>query len=252
MGGSSLRSAILGRPRRPIATAIPSGLVMPDYRLGGLSDTAYLQGPAGVGGTPITIRAVLYIAAIPSTAQRILFMLENASVHGARLFTGHGGLAAIQALYGGSGGFQITPQYTIGAGDVGKLMVVHTTVDTVARLAVGGAEVGSGSSAVTVTAPGASARVTVGRSQHNLGFAADPNIGIVSLCVSATAMTMPQIAADAAAIMGRSRGLVFPELPGETMRYVAADIAGGGDWHDRVGDDCTLTRVGSPTVTRVP
>lgn len=246
----SLRSAILGRPRRPLVSGIPADLVPSDYHVSGFSDSAYLQGSLGVGGTPQTIRLVLYISALPGTPQRVLYMHENASVHGARIYTGNGAVE-LRALFGGSGGLQITPGYAFVAGDVGKLMVVHAWVDTVAHLAVGGAEVGSGSSAVTVTAPGGTARVTVGRSQHNLGYAADPGVKILSICQSGTAITPAQVAADAAAIMSRARGLVYPALPGETLRYVANDLVTSTDWHDRTGDDCTLTRTGTLTVARM-
>lgn len=177
---------------------------------------------------------------------------ENASVHGARLYTGHGGLPAIRAIFGGSGGYQTTSGYQFSAPNVGKLFVVHAWVDTVAHLAFAGAEIGSGTSAVTVTAPGGTARVTLGRYQHSTGYGADPDIGILAVSMSSTAMTALEVATDAAEIMSRTHGISLPPIPGESVRWVARDIANGGAWHDRIGDDCTLTATGAPSVTRVP
>ena len=247
----SLRSAILGRPRRPLVSGIPADLVPSDYAVHALGDSAYYQGPTGLITTPRTVRLVLYITAIPSTSLRVIYMHESAAVHGVRVFTGNGG-TTISALFGGSGGYAISPAYTITSGDLGKLMVVHAWCDTVAHLAIGGAEVGSGSSAVTVTTPASTARPTVGRFQHGAGYGADPGVRVLCVCQGDTAMTLPQVAADAAAIMSRSRGLVYPSLPGEVLRYVASDLVTSTDWHDRDGDDHTLVRTGTPTVARVP
>lgn len=235
------------RSRRPVSSARAS-----DYYAADWSDSAYYQGPLGTGPTPNCIRLVGFCRAVPSTSTRILVSFENASVHGARLYTGHGGLPAIRAIFGGSGGYQTTSGYQFSSPNVGRLFVVHAWCDTVAHLAFAGAEIGSGTSAVTVTAPGGTARVTLGRYQHSTGYGADPDIGILAVSMSATPMTPSEVAADAAEIMSRSRGIALPPIPGEAVRWVARDIATGGNWRDRVGDDCTLTVTGSPTVTRVP
>lgn len=222
-----------------------------DYRAHAFSDSAYWQGPTGGTITPRMLRAVLYVSAVPSTAQRVIAGYESSAVHGVRLYTGTVG-ASIQALWGGSGGLAVTPSYTITAGDVGKLMVVHSWDDTVGHLAIAGAEIGSGSSAVTVTQPASTARFTIGRFQHNSGYACDPGISVVAVTLGSVAMTLSEVAADAAAIMSRRRGIVIPAFTGELYRYVANDVQTPGDWHDRIGDDCTLTMTGSPSVSVVP
>lgn len=234
--------------RRAAMTCVPPA----DYRTYAFSDSSYWIGPTGGTITPLLLRAVLYISAVPSTAQRIITMYESAAVHGVRMFTGGTGLSSIQALWGGSGGYQITPQYTITSSDVGRLMVVHSWADTAGHIAIGGAEVGSGSAAVTVTQPASTTRFTVGRSQHNSGYACDPGISVVALTLGSVAMTPSEVAADAAAIMSHTRGIVIPSFSGELYRYFAEDVVTSTDWHDRIGDDCTLVRTGSPAVSVVP
>lgn len=215
------------------------------------SDANYYQGGAGVGPTPLTVRIVGYLRAVPSSSTRILWSYENASVHGARIYTGHGGLPSIRAIFGGSGGYQTTSGYQFSAPDVGKLFVIHAWADTVAHLAMGGTEIGTGTSAVTVTTPGGSARITLGRYQHSAGYGADPDVGIVCVSMSGTAITLAQVAADAAAIM-RSGGGYVPPLPGEAVRHMAVDGArSGSTWPDRTWL-CAMTRTGTPTFTRVP
>lgn len=233
------------RARRSVVGVRPS-----EYYLSGTTDSDYYQGSAGVGGIPRAMRLVGYVTSLPSTSQRVIYMQENASAHGARLFTGYLGVASIHALFGGSGGVQVTSGFTFSASDVGKIFVAHAWEDGTGHLAIGGAEVGTATAAVTVTDPGGTARVTLGRSQHSGGYAGS-TIGIVSLCVSSAPMTLSQVAADAAEIMDRTRGMALPAMPSEMLRYVARDIATGGSWRDRTGDDCTLTRTGSPSVTRI-
>lgn len=228
------------------------GRLPADYMAGSFSDVDFWQGPTGGTITPRLLRAVLYVSAIPSTSQRVAMAYESSVTHGVRLFTGQGGLASIQVLWGGSGGFQITPQYTITTGDVGKLLVVHSWVDTVGRIAIGGAEVGTGSGAVTVTQPDTASRFTVGRFQYNGGFSCDPGINVVALTLGSTAMTLSEVATDAAVIMSRKRDISIPVFTGELYRYFARDVASVASWYDRAGDDCTLARNGSPTVRPVP
>lgn len=216
------------------------------------ADTRYYQGPANAG-TPVigTARVVVYVAAVPDAVGRELVCHASSGNYGWRVFTGYPGAGSLGALAGGSGGSVLSPTYTIAAGDVGRLMVVHVVVDTVCRLYVGGAEVGTGSAAVTITDPGADARLTLGRYQHAGGYGGCP-LGVVELRVSPTAMSAAAVAADAAAVMARTRGLRLPPLPGETTRHLASDVATASDWHDRIGDNLTLTQSGAVQVSEVP
>lgn len=224
---------------------------VPSYYAAGWSDANYYQGGAGIGPTPRTVRIVGFLRAVPSSSTRILWSYENGSVHGARIYTGHGGLPSIRAIFGGSGGYQITPGYQFSAPNVGKLFVIHAWADTVAHLAMAGSEIGTGSAPVTVTSPGAGARITLGRYQHSTGYGADPDVGVVCVSMSGTAITLAQVAADAATIMG-SQATNIPLLPGEAVRHVAFDgYRDGTPWPDRLGL-CPMTRTGAPTFTRVP
>lgn len=216
------------------------------------ADTRYYQGPAGVGCPLIgTVRLGLYVQSVPDTAQRLVSGHISNAQHGWRLQTGISGAGDLFGLAGGSGGYVLSPVYTVTAGDVGKLLLVHMVKDTVLRLAVGGAEIGTGSAAVTITDPGVNGALCVGRYQHIGGFSGSP-LGVVHMSISPTAMTMSEIADDAAVIMSRTRGIVWPTLPGEQYRYDAADIETSSDWHDRVSDGCTLAETGAVQVSVVP
>lgn len=216
------------------------------------ADTRYYQGPAGVGCPLIgTVRLAMYVSAVPDATQRVIVGHISNAQHGWRIQTGISGAGDLFALAGGSGGYVLSPVYTISAGDVGRILLAHVTVDSVLRMFVAGAEVGVGSGAVTVTDPGALGALCIGRYQHIGGFSGSP-LGVVHLSLSATAMTPAQIADDAASIMARTRGIVWPSLPGEVYRYDASDIEATSDWHDRVSDGCTLTETGAVQVSEVP
>jgi len=230
----------------------------PLYYAHNWSDTNYYQGPSGAGRAVVgTVRLVGYWIDMPTSGvQKIIAGRISAAQHGWRINTGLGGASTISVVMGGSlSGWAISPTYTVQAGDVGELFVLHAWPDlsTGVHMAIGGAEVGAGSgSAIAVTEPGAGDLLTLGRYQHAGGFGC-PHIGIVSLCASPTVMTLPQIAADASAIMSSGNKLVLPTMPGEDMRFVAFDARpSGGDWHDRDGDNCTLSENGTVSFTAVP
>jgi hypothetical protein len=148
---------------------------------------------------------------------------------------------------GGSGGYVETASHVFGVGDVGRLFVAHCTVTTGARLFMSGAEVGSMTAPVTITDPGPGARLVLGH--YATGGYVCPHIGIHALSLSPTAMTPAEIAADAAQIMGRRRGIVLPMLPGEDQRHVADDVETVSAWADRIGS-LTLTETGDVSVSR--
>ena len=225
------------------------------YYAHGWTDSDIYQGPSGGGrGIVGTVRMLAYVISMPTAGvQKIIAGRISAPQEGWRLQTGLGGLSTISAVMGGSlSGWDISPLYTIQAGDVGKLLLVHAWADAAGvHLAVGGSEVGAGSGTIiVVTDPGAGSLLTLGRYQHAPGFG-NPHIGIVALSASPTVMTLTQIADDADAVMSSSSRLVLPDMPGEDMRFVAADAL-AGPWPDRIGNDCTLTETGSITVTEVP
>lgn len=251
---SLIRRASARRDRR--AFAIDSG--EPLWYAAGWSDTNFYQGPSAGGRAVVgTVRLVGYWIDMPTSGvQKIIAGRISAAQHGWRINTGLGAASTISVVMGGSlSGWQVSPTYTVQAGDIGELFVLHTwpsAVDGV-HMAIGGAEVGAGSgSPIITTEPAAGDLLTLGRYQHAGGFGC-PHIGIVSLCASPTVMTLPQIAADAAAIMASGRTLVLPTMPGEDMRFVAYDARpDGGNWRDRDGDDCTLAENGTVTFTAVP
>lgn len=220
-----------------------------DYYAYGWADSLrYYQSAAGAGRWSVgTVRLVGMLLGVPDGTQRIIACNEGSSLYGWRIVTGLAS-GAISVLVGGSGGYVETARYTFAAGDVGKLFVIHLTVDTVARLYMGGAEVGAASSAVTITDPGVNGRLTLG--QYRTGGFANGYIGIVCLSVASDALSASEVATDAESIMSRTVGLVYPELPGEDQRHVAADIATASAWADRLGS-LTLTETGDVYVQRI-
>lgn len=197
-----------------------------------------------------TARVLLYVRSVPPASLTIPLAHEgiDGSGKGFRLMAGQAA-GSLSWLVGGSGGYVETSRYTIVAGDVGKLLLAHVTVEAgvQARFFVAGAEVGSPTAAVTITDPGVNGRLVIG--QHPLGFV-DNTLSVCALSLSPTVMTPTEIADDAAVVMSRRVGLLLPLLPGEDQRHVADDIAGGSLWRDRLGT-YDLTETGDVKVAQV-
>lgn len=207
------------------------------------------QGATGSGRWNLgTLRLTGTLLGLPDAVQKIICCHEAPGLlYGFRICTGNVA-GAISAYVGGSGGYVETARYTFVAGDVGKSFVLHLTVDTVARLFIGGAEVGTGTAAVTITTPGPTGRLTIG--QYVGGGFVNPFIGVRCLSISPTTLTPAEVAADAMAHMSRSRGGTYPLLPGEDQRHLAEDIADASTWRDHLGS-YHLTETGDVKVTRV-
>ncbi len=250
---SLIRRASARRDRRSFA--IDSG--EPLWYAHGFTDADYYSSAAGAGtGTIGTVRAVLYMLSVPTAGvQRIIACKITSGQVGWRLQWGLGGVSSISAVMGGPvTSWAISPLYTITAGDVGELLVVHAHAGAGGvHLYVAGAEVGAGSGGtITPTATGAES-IVIGRYPHAGGLSEGGHAGVVSLCTSPTVMTPSEIAADAAAIMSSGSRLVLPTMPGEDVRYVAFDAKpSGGNWPDRDGNNATLTENGSVSFTAVP
>lgn len=229
----------------------------PLYYVHGFTDSDYYSSSAGDGtGTIGTVRAVLRVLSVPTAGvQKIIACQISSGQVGWRLQWGLGGLSSISAVMGGAvTGWAISPLHTVTAGDVGDLLAVHAHAGAGGvHLYIGGAEVGTGSGGtITPTNPG-SESVVIGRYPHAGGLSEGGHCGVVSLCTSPTVMTPSEIAADAAAIMSSGSRLVLPTMPGEDVRFVAYDIrTDSSSWHDRDGDNATLTLTGSVSVTAVP
>jgi hypothetical protein len=237
----------LGGARLPWESSAARG--EPLYYAHGWTDANYYQGAAAAAPSArATIRLVARLLSLPATTQRICAAHIAATQSGWRIQTGNGTTDSISVIMGNAGWAE-TPRHVFVAGDVGDLFVLHAWVDgSLMHLAIGGAEVGAGTAFAGALGNPAEA-ITLGRYPHAGGFA-NQHVGIVSLCTSPTAITLPQVAADAAAIMSSGTRLVLPRLPGEDMRYVAADAL-AGPWAPRTGSS-TLTENGSVTVTAVP
>lgn len=213
----------------------------------------YYQGPNGSGrGQVGTVRLVGRLESLPAhTAALIASRWPITNVGGWRIDTGQGAAGTISGFVGGTPSYVETPRYTFGAGDVGDLFVLHMWLDGGghARLAINGAEVGSGS-ASTVTTADAGGTIPVRIGNYNAALPC-PYVGVIDLSASATAMSLAEIAVDADIIIS-SAARTIPTIPGQDMHFNASDIAAdGGDWHDRDGDNCTLTEYGTVTLARV-
>jgi hypothetical protein len=219
------------------------------YYASGWSDANYYQGPAAAAPSArATIRLVARLLSLPASSQRICAAHIAATQSGWRIQTGNGTTDSISVIVGNAGWVE-TPRHVFTAGDVGDLFVLHAWADgSLVHLAIGGAEVGTGT-AFAGTLGNPAEKITLGRYPHAGGFS-NQHVGIVSLCTSPTAITLPQVAADAAAIMLSGSRLVLPPLPGEDTRYVARDAA-DGPWVPRLGS-ATLTETGAVAVTQVP
>ncbi|AKF08898.1 hypothetical protein [Sandaracinus amylolyticus] len=221
----------------------------------GWSDTNYFLGTAGLGrGQLGTLRLVGYLLSI-TAGTRMLAVRSDAGggSRGWSIGTGlNGPTGSLNMAIAGLGSLR-TPPFTFSAGDIGKVFVAHFTVTVgagFARTYIAGEQIGSGTATSgAMVSAGGSDVLRIGRFYSN-GFA-NPNIGVIALSASPTELTAEQVAADAAAIMSRSSRLEFPSMPGQDMHFEAKDLVGSADWHDRDGDNCTLTRQGSITLVEV-
>ena len=237
---ASLRSAIAassaGRP--------------PAYAWNWADGLRLYKGPLGAGRwMPATLRFTGVLLALPDATHRIFASHEGAGLYGWRGATG-GVTGGLSFFPGGIGGYVETSRYVFSADDVGRLFATYLTVEqgVGARLYMGAAEVGTRTAPVTVTDPGGSGRLVFGG--YIGGGFINPYIGVHSLSLSPVVMTPAEIAADAAQVMGRRRGIVLPLLPGEDQRHVADDVETTSDWHDRIGS-LTLTEFGDVSVSRM-
>ena len=228
------------------------GLLLPPAEAYGWADSLkYYQGAFGAGRSVHgTVRLVGRLRSAIDATHRIIACHERTGgvLYGYRLVSGNAA-NSISAYSGGAGGYVETPRYTFSGGDIGKIFVLHLVTDTVARLYIGGAEVGSGTAPVTVTDAGITGRLTLGMYIDG-GFSSSP-IGILNISVSPTALTAAQVVVDATTIMSRPRGLILPLMPGEDQRHVADDVLQVSSWVDRLGS-VTLTETGDVSVSRVP
>jgi hypothetical protein len=246
-------SRAIGGARLPWSGDSGGAVGEPLWYAHGFTDSDYYQSVDGAGRGAIgTVRLVGVLLSLPGFGQKVLVNRCVNSGQGWRIQTGLS-LDTISVIAGTAFAYGESPRHTFAAGDVGDLFVLHGWVDAGGlHMAIAGAEIGTGTPTIACTDPGGTNRVTLGRYQYAGGLSC-PHVGIVSLCASPTAMTLSQIAADAAAIMSSGSRLVLPTMPGEDMRFVAFDAEpSGGDWHDRDGDDCTLTENGAVSFTAVP
>lgn len=210
----------------------------------GFTSSDYYSGPSGSGrGTIGTVRLVFRVESVPS-AHGVIAGRMNGSPYGWRIDTGIAA-GSLSVIAGGSGGWYESSRHTIVNGDIGTVFVLHAWMDGGLKIAIDGTQVGSVTSSFSVSDPGS---VPVWIGSYTGGFAS-PDLGVVALSASPTSLNATQVAADASAILG-SGAWRLPVMPGQDMHFEAADVfgGGGGDWHDRSGDDCTLTETGSISV----
>lgn len=218
----------------------------------GWTSANYYVGSNSLGrGAVGTVRGVCMLISLPSGSTKVAAGRMNGTATGGwRVDTGNGGSGTFSFLAGGTPAYQESPRHTFSGGDVGSIFVFHGWVDAggTVRLAIGGAEVSAGSSGTLTPADPGAVPVYIGR--WSSGFD-NSHIGWIDLSATATAMTLAEIAADAEIIMS-SNAQTIPTLPGQDMRFNASDIApDGGAWHDRDGDNCTLTEAGTVSLERV-
>jgi hypothetical protein len=231
------------------------GLGAPSYYVHGFTDADYFSGATGEGRPTLgTVRLVGVLISRPVGSTRYVCGRSNSTgaARGWYVGTGLGTEGAIGLVSAGTGG-QVSPLFLFSQSDVGRLFVVHGTIDSTAvRLYVAGQEIGSGTATgITPAAPLTTERMIVGRHLSLGGFSA-PSIGIVALHASPTVMDASAIAADAATIMLYGSRLTIPAIPDQDVAYVASDlVATPSSWPDQAGADATLTRTGTLTLTEV-
>jgi hypothetical protein len=226
----------------------------PTYIVSGFSDTNYFSGSAGQGrGTLGTVRFVGTMLSIPTNATKMVAQrCDNSGVtRGWYIGTGVGGAAGCIMLVAAGCAGRISPAFQFSPTDLNQLFVLHGTIDSsFVRLFINGVEIGSGTATgVSCTSALSTEFMTVGR--HRSAGLSNSHIGIAALHASPTVMDSVAIAADAAAIMSRTSRLIFPTLPDEDIAYIVSDLVSSTDWRDRDGDNATLIRMGSVTLTEV-
>lgn len=155
------------------------------------------------------------------------------------------------ALVAAGCGTKISPLFIPSPSDVGLLMLIHGTIDaSFCRLYINGLEIGSGTVTGVPCTPALDAEVmTLGR--HSGAGLAAPHMGCIAFSTTSTVLTAGEIATDAATIMATTSRFTIPDLPSQDVYYNAADIVSVTNWADRAGNDATLTRNGTITVTEV-
>lgn len=228
----------------------PSG--EPTFIVGPFSDSAYYASANGLAPVWPTFTASIgfKLITLPTIGQThyILSLFNAANTNGWGYFANVNGLNGTFVCTAGNLNL---PVFALSGGDAGKTVVVYITCDgTTLRHYVNGPEVASGTAMAghTYTVPDAGSAVYIGRDN---GFAGIAATGEAVACVrmTSTVMTALQIAQDAAVVTSRATRLIFPTLPGESVRFVARDLVSTpASWPDRDGNDLSLTRTGAPTV----
>lgn len=218
------------------------------YIAGPYSDANYYTSTNGLAPTWATFTWSCVFKLITFTGannETIFCTVPTTEDKGYRAFINVNGLTIVLVT---SGGAKLAPTFALSSADDGTTILVHWTYDgTTLRQYVNGAEVGTGTSAAGLFVPDSNSPLCVGRYPWSTGLSGRGE-AIASIRGTSTVMTPLQIADDAASIMARTSGLVFPTLPGETIRYVGARLVGTSDWHDSDGDNLTLTLNGTVTV----
>lgn len=239
--------------RRGGASRAPS-VGTPTYMASGFSDANYFAGANSQGRDSLgTVRLVGTMYSVPTNATKIIAQRCDASgvLRGWYLGTGVGGAAGCIMLVACGSGNKISPAFQFSPTDLEQLFVLHATVDSsFVRLYMNGVEVGDGTATGVANTPAQSTEyMTIGR--HRSTGLSVPHVGVAALHATASVMDAAEVAADAAAIMAATSRLEFPALPSQDVAYVASDLVSVTDWHDRAGDDATLTRNGTITLTEV-
>jgi hypothetical protein len=224
------------------------------YLVSGFSDANYFNGANSQGRDSLgTVRFVGSMLTMPTNATKIIAGRCDSSgvLRGWYLGTGVGGAAGCIMLVACGAGNKISPAFQFSPTDLEQLFVLHGTCDSsFVRLYINGVEIGEGTATgVSMTPAQSTEFMTLGR--HRSTGLSVPHVAVAALHLSPTVMTAEQVAADAATITSRTSRLTFPALPGQDVAYTATDIVTVTDWHDRSGDNATLTRNGSVTLTEV-
>ena len=226
----------------------------PTYLVSGFTDANYFSGANSQGRDSLgTVRLVGSMLSMPTNATKMVAQRCDSSgvLRGWYIGTGVGGAAGCIMLVACGSGNKISPAFQFSPTDLTQLFVLHGTVDSsFVRLYINGVEIGSGTATGVANTPAQSTEfMTVGR--HRSTGLSNSHIAVAALHLSPTTMDAAAVAADAASIMSRTSRLSFPALPGQDVAYVASDLVTSTDWHDRSGDNATLTRNGSITLTEV-
>lgn len=232
-----MSAGLMSSTRRGVRPAVAYGWTTSDYYSGTNG-----EGRGSIG----TVRLVGRLESLPAASTKVAAGRMNGTATGGwRIDTGSGGSGTINALSGGASGYNATPNHTFSGGDVGAIFTLHAWIDgsNYLHLSINGTHIGP---SATSYAPADAGSVPVWIGRWAGGYACS-HIGVIALSASATGIDSTAAAADAARILD-SEARIIPALTGQDMHYLARDVMpSGGSWHDRAGDDATLTESGSVT-----